>query len=134
MRSAEIEAAWAALAGASACLGGLILDAAGVFAAAVEESELAGVNAALLDARAARDELAEKLHGEARSAGVALFDLDPNRDYATLPELRDVVGQGLADAEGLGAVLVLDDPGGFIPLASRLRAGFEAAAAALPAA
>ncbi len=133
MRTTEIEAAWAALAGAAACLGGLILDTSGVLDGTIDEPDRAAVKTALLDAGAARDELAERLHREALAAGVALFDPDPNRDYSSLTELREVVSQGLADAEGLAEVFVLGDPGGFVQLASRLRAGFEAADGALPA-
>jgi hypothetical protein len=133
VKPTEIEAAWAALAGASACLGGLILDTSGVLDDNVEEPERAAVKAALLDGRAARDELAERLHREALAAAVALFDLDPNRDYSTLPELREVAGDGLAEADGLAEVLVLDG-GELVPLASRMRVAFEATVGALPAA
>ena len=114
------------------CLGGLILDTSGVLDGTVDEPERAAVKAALVDAGAARDELAERLQREALAAGVALFDPDPNRDYSSLTELREVVSQGLADAEGLAEVFVLGDPGGFVQLASRIRAGFEAIDGALP--
>ena len=133
MRPTEVEAAWAALAGASACLGALILDPSGVRNDAIDEPVRTQVEAALLDARAARDELVDVLHGEALNLGVALFDLGVNREYASLPELRDVVHDGLAGADGLAEVLSLDDPGGeLVPLASRLRDGFEAVDQALP--
>jgi len=51
----------------------------------------------------------------------------------SLLELRDVVRDGLAEADGVADVLALDD-GELVPLASRLRAGFEAVAQALPSA
>jgi hypothetical protein len=105
VKPAEVEAAWAALAGASACLGGLILDQSGRLDDAIDEPERTQAKAALLDAQAARD--------------------------ASLIELRVVVRDGLAGADGLADVLSLDD-GGLVPLASRLRAGFEAVAQALP--
>jgi hypothetical protein len=131
MKPTEVEAAWAALAGASACLGGLMLDRSGDLDDAIDEPERTQVKAALLDARAARDALADVLHGEALDLGVALFDLDANREYASLLELRVVVRDGLAGADGLADVLSLDD-GELVPLASRLRAGFEAIAQTLP--
>jgi hypothetical protein len=131
VKPTEVEAAWATLAGASACLGGLILDQSGGLADAIDEPERTQVRAALLDARAARDALADALHREALRLGVALFDLDANREYASLLELRVVVRDGLAGTDGLADVLSLDD-GGLVPLASRLRAGFEAVAEALP--
>lgn len=131
MRAIEVEAAWAALAGASACLGGLVLDQSGVLADAIDEPERTEVQAALLDARVARDTLTEALHREALGLGVALFDLDANREYATLLELRVVIRDGLAGADGLADVLSLDD-GELVPLASQLRSGFQAAADALP--
>ena len=65
MKPTEVEAAWAALAGASACLGGLILDQSGVLDDAIDEPGRTQVKAALLDARAARDALASALHREA---------------------------------------------------------------------
>jgi hypothetical protein len=133
MRAPEVEAAWAALAGASACLGGLIPDLSGVWDDAIGEPERTQVKAALLDARAARDELADRLHKEALSLGVALFDSEANRGYSGLLELRDVVKDGLAGADGLAEVLSLNDPGGeLVALASRLRDGFEALTRALP--
>ena len=132
MKQTEVESAWAALAGASACLDGLILDRSGVLDDAIDEPEQTQMKAALLDARAARDALADVLHGEALRLGVALFDLDANREYASLLELRVVVRDGLAGADGLAEVLSLDDPGGeLVPLASRLRDGFQAVAQAL---
>ena len=131
MKPTEVEAAWAALAGASACLGGLILDQSGRLDDAIDEPERTQAKAAMLDAQAARDALADALRGEALRLGVALFDLDPNREYPSLLELRVVVRDGLAGADGLADVLSLDD-GGLVPLASRLRAGFEAVAQALP--
>jgi len=131
MRPSKVEAAWATLAGASACLGGLILDQSGRLDDAIDEPERSQVKAALLDARAARDALVEVLHREALNLGVALFDPSPNRECASLLELRVVVRDGLASADGLADVLSLDD-GEFVPLASRLRAGFEAVAQALP--
>jgi len=133
MQATVVEAAWAALAGTSACLGGLILDRSGVRDDAIDEPEQTQVEAALLDARAARDELANVLHGEALRLGVALFDLDANREYTSLSELHDVVNDGLAGADGLAEVLSLDDPDGeLVPLASRLRDGFGTVAEALP--
>ena len=130
MNQTEVEAAWAALAGASACLGGLLLDQSGVLADAIDESERPQVEAALVDARAARDTLADALHREALRLGVALFDLDANREYAGLLELRVVVRDGLAGADGLADVLSLDE-GELVPHASRLRDGFEQVAQAL---
>ena len=130
MRQAEVEAAWAALAGASACLGALIDDRSGVLDDATGEQEGRQVEAALLDARAARDTLADALHLEALRLGVALFDLDANREYASLLKLRVVLRDGLAGADGLADVLSLDD-GDLVPLASRLRQGFEAVTQAL---
>jgi hypothetical protein len=130
MRQTEVEAAWAALAGASACLGGLILDRSGVLDETIDEPERTQVRAALLDARAARDTLADTLHQEALSLGVALFDLEANREYASLLEFRVVIRDGFAGADGLADVLSFDN-GDLVPLASRLRAGFEAVAKAL---
>ena len=130
MRPTEVETAWAALAGASACLGALILDRSQVLDEAIDEPERTQVKTALLDARAARDALADALHQEALSLGVALFDLDANREYANLLELRVVVRDGLAGADGLADVLSLDN-GELVPFASRLRAGFEEVAQAL---
>ena len=95
MNQTEVEAAWAALAGASACPGGLILDQSGILPDTIDEPERTQVGAALLDARAARDELVEALHGEALRLGVALFDPNPNREYASLSELRVVIRMGL---------------------------------------
>jgi hypothetical protein len=133
MNPTQLEAAWAALAAASACLGGLILDSSGGLGDAIDEPRRTQAEAALADARAARDELIDVLHGEAHRLGIALFDADANREYSGLPELRDVVKDGLTDADGLAEVLSLDDPGGeLVSLASRLRAGFEAVAQALP--
>lgn len=133
MKAIEVEAAWAALAGASACLGGLILDRSGVRDDAIGEDQRTQVEAALLDARAARDELANVLHAEALRLGVALFDLDANREYSSLLELRDVVRDGLAGADGLAEVVSLDDPGGeLVSFASRMRDGFETVAQAVP--
>jgi hypothetical protein len=131
MKPTEVEAAWAALAGASACLGGLVLDQSGVLADAIDEPERAEVKAALLEARVARDALAEALHREALRLGVALFDLDPNREYTSLLELLVVIRDGLAGADGLADVLSLDD-GELVPLASRVRSGFQAVADAVP--
>ncbi len=131
MNRTEVEAAWAALAGASACLGGLILDRSGVIADAIDESERPRVEAALLDARAACDTLADALRAEALRLGLALLDLDPDREYASLLELHAVVRDGLAGADGLAEVLSLDE-GELVPPASRLRSGFEAVAEALP--
>ena len=134
MERVQVEAAWAALAGASACLGGLILDRWGVRDDVIDEPERTRVKAALLDARAARDKLAELLHREARGLGILLVDADANREYSNLAELREVVRDGLADADGLAEVLALDDPGGeLVPLASRVRDGFEAVAQGLRA-
>ena len=130
MRQAGVEAAWAALAGASACLGALIDDRSGVLGDAISEQERPQVEAALLDTRAARDMLAGALHGEAHGLGVALFDLDANREYASLLELRVVVRDGLAGADALADVLSLDN-GDLVPLASRLRDGFDEVAQAL---
>jgi hypothetical protein len=130
MRQAEVEAAWAALSGASACLGGLILDRSGVLDDAIDEPERTQAKAALLDARAARDTLAAALHREALNLGVALFDPDANREYASLLELRVVLRDGVAGADGLADVLSLDD-GDLVPYASRLRDGFERVAQAL---
>jgi hypothetical protein len=131
MRPTEVEAAWAALAGASACLGGIILDRSGTLDDGIDEPERTRVKAALLDARVARDALTDELHREALRLGIALFDLDPDREYGSMPELRVVVRDGLAGADGLADVLSLDD-GALLPLASRLRDGFEAVAQALP--
>lgn len=131
MNPTEVEAAWAALSGASACLGGLVLDQSGVLADAIDEPERAEVKAALLEARVARDALADALHREALRLGVALFDLDPNREYASLLELHVVIRDGLAGADGLADVLSLDD-GQLVPLASRVRSGFQAVADAVP--
>jgi hypothetical protein len=133
MNATEVEAAWATLAGASACIGGLILDESGRLHDAIEEPERAEVEAALLDARAARDELATRLHREALKLGIALFDADPNRQYTSLTELRSVGDDGLAEADGLAEVLSLDDGSGeLVALASRIRAGFETLARTLP--
>jgi hypothetical protein len=126
-----VEAAWAALAGGSACLGGLIRDDSGVLADAIDESDLTQVRAALLDAGAARDELSAALHREAFQAGITLFDANPEREYATIVQLRVVIRDGLADADGLADVLSLNG-GELVPLASRLRDGFQAVADALP--
>lgn len=131
MNRTEVEAAWAALAGASACLGGLILDQSGILDDSIDEPERTQAKAALLDARDARDVLADALHREALRISLALFDLDPNREYASLLELRVVVRDGLAGADGLADVLSLDE-GELVPLATRLRSGFEAVAQALP--
>jgi hypothetical protein len=110
-----------------------MLDRSGVRADLIDEPERTQIEAALLDARAARDELATVLHGEALRVGVALFDLEANREYSNLVELRDVVRDGLAGADGLAEVLSLDDPGGkLVSLASRLRDGFQTVAQALP--
>jgi hypothetical protein len=130
MKPDEVKAAWAALVGASACLGGLILDQSGRLDDAIDEPERTQVKAALLDAQAARDALADALHGVALRLAISLFDPDPDREYASLLELRVVVRDGLAGADGLADVLSLDD-GGLVPLASRLRAGFEAVAQVL---
>ena len=126
-----VEAAWAALAGASACLGGLIRDESGVLADAVDEPELTRVKAALLDAGAAGDELSAALHREAFQAGLTLFDANPDREYANLVQLRVVNRDGLADADGLADVLSLNG-GELVPLAGRLRDGFQAVSDALP--
>lgn len=131
MNRTEVEAAWAALAGASASLGGLIVDQSAILADSIDEPEWTQVKTALLDARAARDALADALHGEALRLGLALFDLDPNSEYASLLELRGVVRDGLAGADGLADVLSLDE-GEFVPLATRLRSGLEAVSQALP--
>jgi hypothetical protein len=131
LKAQAVEAAWAAFAGASACLGGLIDDRSGVLADSIDEPELTQVRAALGDGRAARDELADALHREALQAGVALFEMNPNRDYATLLKLRVVIRDGLAGADGLADVLTLDD-GELVRFVSRLRDGFQAVADALP--
>jgi hypothetical protein len=130
-KALSIEAAWAALAGASACLGGLIRDDSGVLVDAIDEPELTQVRAALVDAGAARDELSAALHREAFQAGLTLFDANPERGYASLVELRVVIRDGLADADGLADVLSLDG-GELVPFASRLRDGFQAVSDALP--
>jgi hypothetical protein len=133
MRPTEVEAGWAALAGASACLGGLVLDESGRLNDAIDESEQAQVQAALLDARAARDQLANRFHQEALGLGVALFDADANRQYSSLAELRSVIDDGLAGADGLAEVVSLNDPTGeLVALATQLRNGFETLARALP--
>jgi hypothetical protein len=131
MNETEVEAGWAALAGASGCLGGLTLDAAGILADTIDESERTQVVAALQDARAACDGLADALNREAVRLGLALFDLDPDREFTSLSELRVVVRDGLAGTDGLADVLSLDE-GELVPLATRLRSGFEAVAQALP--
>ena len=130
MKAPAVEAAWAALAGASACLGGLILDRTDVLADAIDEPELTRVRAALVDAQAARDALVDALHREAFQAGITLFDPSPTREYESLLELRVVIRDGLADTDGLADVLTLDD-GELVPFASRLRDGFQAVAEAL---
>ena len=127
MRQTEVEAGWAALAGASACLAGLILDSSGVLDEAIDEPARTQVKAALVDARAARDTLADAFHREALRLGVALFDLDANREYTSVLELRVVVRDGLAGADGLADVFSLDN-GDLVPLASRLRDGFDGVA------
>jgi hypothetical protein len=71
------------------------------------------------------------LHREARQSGIALFDPDPNREYGGLLELRVVIRDGLAEADGLADLLTLDG-GELVPFASRLRDGFQAVADALP--
>jgi hypothetical protein len=131
MKAQAIEAAWAALAGASACLGGLVLDSSGVLADAVDEPERTQVEAALLDGSAARDALVDVLHREALQAGIALFDANPNREYASLSELRVVIRDGLAGADGLADLFTIDG-GELVPFASRLRDSFQAVAQALP--
>ncbi len=131
MNPTEIEAAWAALAGTSGCLGGLALDQSGILADSIDEPERTQVEAALRDAQAACDALADALRRDAAQVGLALFDLDPNREYASLLELRAVLGDGRAGADGLADVLSLDE-GELVPLASRVRSGFEAVAGALP--
>jgi hypothetical protein len=131
MKAMAIEAAWAALAGASACLSGLVRDGSGVLAGSVDEAEQAQVRAALGDASAARDELVDVFHREAFQAGVTLFDPSPEREYGSLSQLRVIVRDGLAESDGLADVLSLDG-GELVPLASRLRDGFQAVADALP--
>src|SRR5262249_20913285 len=76
IQATVVEAAWAALAGTSACLGGLILDRSGVRDDAIDELERTQVEAALLDARAARDELASVLHGDGLAEALSLDDPD----------------------------------------------------------
>jgi hypothetical protein len=71
-------------------------------------------------------------HREALEAGVTLFDPSPERDYGSLGQLRVVVRDGLAEVDGLADVLALDG-GELVPLASRLRDGFQTVAGALPA-
>jgi hypothetical protein len=131
MNQTEVETAWAALAGASGCLGGLTLDVAGILAGTIDAPERTQVDAALQDARVACDALADALNREAVRLGVALFDLDPDREYSSLSELRVVVRDGLAGTDGLADVLSLDD-GELVPLATRLRSGFEVVAQVLP--
>jgi hypothetical protein len=131
MNRTEVEAAWAAFAGASACLGGLMLDQSGILADSIDEPERTQVEAALRDAQTACDALTDALRREAVQLRLALFELDPDREYASLLELRAVVRDGLAGADGLADVLSLDE-GELVPLATRLRSGFEAVAQALP--
>jgi hypothetical protein len=101
-----------------------------VLADAIDETEQARVKAALEDASAARDQLVDVFHREAFQAGVTLFDPSPEREYGSLSQLRVVVRDGLAEVDGLADVLSLDG-GELVPLASRLRAGFQAVAETL---